>query len=202
MPTHNCTITATYADDTAILLTHETHDSLSESLQQHLALIEVWLKQWRNKGSTDKSVEVTFTLRRKTCPLITPDTTDTTDCNQMIVTPSPTSVFDPSSVLFFGPGPACDSAPIRFYSRPVRNSLSHPTFNTDFATSHNSDLDEAGTKNLIEISDGDRIGPPELLHTAEAATSRAYTARVSCLISRADPFSCCSPVIIAWPYND
>ncbi|GBP47553.1 hypothetical protein EVAR_40109_1 [Eumeta japonica] len=60
--------------------------------------------------------------------------------------PDPTSVFDPSSVLRFGAGPAHDSVPIRFYSRPVRNSLPHPAFNPDFVTSHNSDLDEARSK--------------------------------------------------------
>ncbi|GBP27318.1 hypothetical protein EVAR_18789_1 [Eumeta japonica] len=58
-------------------------------------------------------------------------------------TPDPTSVFYPSSVLRVGPGPACDSVPTRFYSRPVRNSLPHLAFNLDFATSHNSDVDEA-----------------------------------------------------------
>ncbi|GBP87344.1 hypothetical protein EVAR_17489_1 [Eumeta japonica] len=58
----------------------------------------------------------------------------TFDCN-----PDPTSVFDPSSDLRFGPGPASDSVPIRFYSRPVRNSLPHIAFNPDFATSHDSD---------------------------------------------------------------
>ncbi|GBP42855.1 hypothetical protein EVAR_27208_1 [Eumeta japonica] len=63
----------------------------------------------------------------------------TFDCN-----PDPTSVFDPSSGLCFAPDPACDSVPIRFYSRPVHNSLQHSAFNPDFATSHNSDLDEAG----------------------------------------------------------
>ncbi|GBP49518.1 hypothetical protein EVAR_45494_1 [Eumeta japonica] len=36
------------------------------------------------------------------------------------------------------------SVPIRLYSRPVSNSLPHPAFNPYFATSHNSDLDEAG----------------------------------------------------------
>ncbi|GBP32828.1 E3 ubiquitin-protein ligase SIAH1 [Eumeta japonica] len=59
----------------------------------------------------------------------------TFDCN-----PDFTSIFDPSSVLHFGPGPACNSVLIRFYSRPFRNSLSHPAFNPDFATSHNSTL--------------------------------------------------------------
>ncbi|GBP27303.1 RNA-directed DNA polymerase from mobile element jockey [Eumeta japonica] len=62
------TTTATYADDTAILSTHENQDSASDSLQQHLNLIEKWLRQWRIKANTDKSVQVTFTLRRKTCP--------------------------------------------------------------------------------------------------------------------------------------
>ncbi|GBP58519.1 hypothetical protein EVAR_33869_1 [Eumeta japonica] len=67
-------------------------------------------------------------------------------------TPDPTSVFHPSSALRFGPGPACDSVPIRFYSRPVRNSLPHPAFNPDFATSHNSALDDAESKCLISKS--------------------------------------------------
>ncbi|GBP08318.1 hypothetical protein EVAR_72543_1 [Eumeta japonica] len=56
----------------------------------------------------------------------------TFDCN-----PDPTSAFDPSSILRYGPGPACDSVPNRFYSYPVRNSRPHPTFNPNFATSHN-----------------------------------------------------------------
>ncbi|GBP41151.1 hypothetical protein EVAR_31276_1 [Eumeta japonica] len=69
----------------------------------------------------------------------------TFDCN-----PVSTSVSDPSYVLRFGPGPDCDSVPIRFYSRPVRNSLPHPTFNPVLATSYSSDLDEAGSKDYIK----------------------------------------------------
>ncbi|GBP88608.1 RNA-directed DNA polymerase from mobile element jockey [Eumeta japonica] len=68
LPGHAFTTTATYTDDTAILSTHENQDSASDSLQQHLNLIEKWLRQWRIKANTDKSVQVTFTLRRKTCP--------------------------------------------------------------------------------------------------------------------------------------
>lgn len=68
LPTHASTTTATYADDTAILSTHENQDSASDRLQHHLNLIEKWLRQWRIKVNTDKSVQVTFTLRRKTCP--------------------------------------------------------------------------------------------------------------------------------------
>ncbi|GBP33840.1 hypothetical protein EVAR_20951_1 [Eumeta japonica] len=58
----------------------------------------------------------------------------TSDCNP-----------DPTSALRFSPDAACDSVPIRFYSRPVRNSLPHPAFNPGFATSHNSNLDEVGS---------------------------------------------------------
>ncbi|GBP18191.1 hypothetical protein EVAR_9033_1 [Eumeta japonica] len=64
--------------------------------------------------------------------------------------PDPRSVFNPSSVFSFGSGPAHDSVPIRFYSGPVRDSLPHPAFNPDFATNHNSDLDEAGSKDYIK----------------------------------------------------
>ncbi|GBP47546.1 Arf-GAP with coiled-coil, ANK repeat and PH domain-containing protein 2 [Eumeta japonica] len=71
--------------------------------------------------------------------LVTSKPGHTFDCS-----PDPTSVFDPSSVLRFGPGPARDSVPIRFYSCPVRNSLPYPASNSDCATSHNSDLGEAG----------------------------------------------------------
>ncbi|GBP90101.1 hypothetical protein EVAR_60238_1 [Eumeta japonica] len=70
-----------------------------------------------------------------------PSAGHTFDCN-----PAPTSVFDPSFVLRFGPGPACDSVPIRFYSSPVHNFLPHSAFNPDLATNQNSDLDEAGSK--------------------------------------------------------
>ncbi|GBP54816.1 RNA-directed DNA polymerase from mobile element jockey [Eumeta japonica] len=68
LPAYASTTTATYADDTAILSTHENQDSASDSLQQHLNLIEKWLRQWQIKANTDKSVQVTFTLRKKTCP--------------------------------------------------------------------------------------------------------------------------------------
>ncbi|GBP22633.1 hypothetical protein EVAR_13913_1 [Eumeta japonica] len=53
------------------------------------------------------------------------------------------------SAPHFGPGPACDSVPNKFNSRPVRNSLPYPAFNPDFATSHNSDLDEAGKQKAL-----------------------------------------------------
>lgn len=68
LPTVSYTTTATYADDTAVLSVHENHDAASQNLQSHLTLIEAWFDLWRIKANTDKSVQVTFALRRKTCP--------------------------------------------------------------------------------------------------------------------------------------
>ncbi|GBP15077.1 Multiple inositol polyphosphate phosphatase 1 [Eumeta japonica] len=65
--------------------------------------------------------------------------------------PDPTSVFDPSSVVRLGPGPGGNLVPIRFYSHPVRNFLPYRAFNPDFATSHNSDLDKAGSCEPVSV---------------------------------------------------
>lgn len=68
LPTVNYTSTATYADDTAVLSVDKNHNAASAKLQSHLSLIEKWFNQWRIKANATKSVQVTFTLRRKTCP--------------------------------------------------------------------------------------------------------------------------------------
>ncbi|GBP59693.1 hypothetical protein EVAR_48661_1 [Eumeta japonica] len=64
----------------------------------------------------------------------------TFDCS-----PDSTSVFDPSSGLRLGPGPAFDLVPIRYYSSRSQFSAP-PRFDPDFATNHNPDLDEAKSK--------------------------------------------------------
>jgi len=54
------TITATYADDTAILAAHKDHIQTSQRLQESLFYIQIWLKNGiRLNGAT--SVQVTFT---------------------------------------------------------------------------------------------------------------------------------------------
>ena len=68
LPTSKHTTTATYADDTALLAVHDDPDSATRLLQTHLTLVEEWLKKWRIKANKDKSVQVTFTLRKRTCP--------------------------------------------------------------------------------------------------------------------------------------
>jgi len=60
-------ITATYADDTVILTAHKDHVEASQP-QKSLFHIQIWLKKWKIKVNGAKSVQMTFTTRRKTCP--------------------------------------------------------------------------------------------------------------------------------------
>lgn len=68
LPTTNETTVATFADDTAILVSHTDPNTASNRLQSHLNQIQVWLKKWRIRANETKSVHVTFTLNRATCP--------------------------------------------------------------------------------------------------------------------------------------
>jgi hypothetical protein len=67
-PTTLQTTTATYADDTAALSSHINPDTASANLQIHLDKLQHWFKKWRIKVNETKSVHVTFTLNKKTCP--------------------------------------------------------------------------------------------------------------------------------------
>lgn len=70
IPQSNNTLLATYADDTAILATGANPNQVTEILQTQVDRIDSWAKQWRIKINTDKSVQVTFTLKRspEECP--------------------------------------------------------------------------------------------------------------------------------------
>jgi len=57
---------ATYADDIAILTAHKSYIKASQRLQESLFYIQKWLKKWRIRVNGAKSVQVTFTIRRKT----------------------------------------------------------------------------------------------------------------------------------------
>jgi hypothetical protein len=61
-------ITATFADDTAVVATDCDPATASQKLQASLLAIQSWLKTWRMKANETKSVHVTFTTRRTTCP--------------------------------------------------------------------------------------------------------------------------------------
>lgn len=71
LPTTKDTEIATFADDTAIMASHQNPEMASHLLQIHLNKIEEWLKLWRIKANNSKSVHITFTLKRKTCPIVT-----------------------------------------------------------------------------------------------------------------------------------
>ena len=71
LPVSTTTTTATFADDTVIMSTHTDPVKASENLQTHILKIEAWLKQWRIKANATKSIQVTYTLNKSTCPPVT-----------------------------------------------------------------------------------------------------------------------------------
>jgi hypothetical protein len=68
LPTLENSTTAIFADDTAILTVHEDPTMAAHRLQMHLNKIQSCLKTWRMKANEAKSVQVTFTLNKMTCP--------------------------------------------------------------------------------------------------------------------------------------
>ena len=68
LPYSGDTVTATYADDTALLSSHKDPNIASAKLQEHLDKVTTWFKKWRIKASPAKSIHVTFTLKRGECP--------------------------------------------------------------------------------------------------------------------------------------
>ncbi|CAG9138207.1 unnamed protein product, partial [Plutella xylostella] len=61
-------LTATFADDTAILASDKDPVSASKTVQSHLDQVHNWMKRWKIKASAAKSNHITFTLRRDNCP--------------------------------------------------------------------------------------------------------------------------------------
>lgn len=70
LPESQRVLTSTFADDTAILSAHSDPVVASNILQDHLNEVENWLKKWKIKVNENKSVHVTFTLNKGTCPPI------------------------------------------------------------------------------------------------------------------------------------
>jgi hypothetical protein len=64
-------MTATYADDTAILTLYQNPIIASTNLQHHINQLEKCLKRWRIKANENKSNHGTFSLKRETCPAVT-----------------------------------------------------------------------------------------------------------------------------------
>jgi hypothetical protein len=64
------TISATFADDTAVIATDNGPAIASCKLQTNLLAIQSWLAKWRMKANESKSTHITFTTRRGTHPLV------------------------------------------------------------------------------------------------------------------------------------
>jgi hypothetical protein len=70
LPTTDFTTTGTFADDTAILASHDDPKTASQRLQDHLDQLAIWLKKWRIRINETKSLHVTFTMRKGQCPAV------------------------------------------------------------------------------------------------------------------------------------
>jgi hypothetical protein len=68
LPTSSESTTATFADDTAVLAMNSDLIIASHKLQTNLLEIQNWFKKWRMKANGCKSIHVTFTTRKETCP--------------------------------------------------------------------------------------------------------------------------------------
>jgi hypothetical protein len=68
LPTSPGSITATFADDTAVVATDSDPATASQKLQITLLAIQSWLQTWRIKANKTKSAHVMFTIRCETCP--------------------------------------------------------------------------------------------------------------------------------------
>lgn len=75
LPTSAEVVTATYADDTAVLSCSVDPYDATKKLQEHLNKIDSWFKKWRIKASASKSTHITFTLKRQDCPSVKLDGT-------------------------------------------------------------------------------------------------------------------------------
>jgi hypothetical protein len=83
LPISDNTTTATFADDTAILATHEDGAIASMKLQATINKIDEWAKKWRIKINQSKSKHITFTVSNQTCPTVQMDSVDLPQKNEV-----------------------------------------------------------------------------------------------------------------------
>jgi len=70
LPETEQTMTATYADDIVILASHHNSITASSNLQHHFHQFDTWLKRWLIKANENKSIHITFFLKRETCSAV------------------------------------------------------------------------------------------------------------------------------------
>jgi len=62
---------SSYADDTAIMASNENPTIVSNMLQRHLNITDLWTKRWKININESNSSFITFTLRKGSCPPVT-----------------------------------------------------------------------------------------------------------------------------------
>jgi hypothetical protein len=67
LPTSPESTTETFADDTSVVAMDSDPVIVSQKLQTGL-VAQDWFKKWRMKANESKSIHVTFTAQRDTCP--------------------------------------------------------------------------------------------------------------------------------------
>lgn len=87
-------ITATYADDTAFLISDKDKNTASLSLQTHLHNFSNWCRKWNIRINTEKSQHITFTYNKGNCPPI--------NINGQTIHESPPPRGEPPSVKYLG----------------------------------------------------------------------------------------------------
>jgi hypothetical protein len=68
LPTSPESTTSTSAGDTAVVTMDSDPAIALQKLQTDLLAIQNWFKKWRTKANKSKSIQLTFTSRRETCP--------------------------------------------------------------------------------------------------------------------------------------
>lgn len=71
LPTNNKMLTTTFADDTAILYSHPNPLTAVREIQGHINTIMNWAKTWKISVNVNKTQQITFTLRKRTCRPVT-----------------------------------------------------------------------------------------------------------------------------------
>lgn len=70
LPTSQDTMTATFADDTAVIATDSAPEVATEILQSNINTLQQWMLKWKIKVNQAKSKHVTFSMRKRTCPTV------------------------------------------------------------------------------------------------------------------------------------
>jgi hypothetical protein len=67
LPTTLYSITATFADDTAVMAVGESNENSTKKLQSALNKIAIWTNKWRIKLNKSKSVKISVWLSTLSC---------------------------------------------------------------------------------------------------------------------------------------